>query len=398
VIRLAYFSPLPPARSGIADYSQTLLPHLAKAAELTLFVENREHAPGDLQSQFPIQSLSSYPKTRRLFDLALYQMGNSTHHDALYPLALRYPGLVVLHDYGLHHFIAHRTAGQNNYSAYVREMGYTLGPEGVALARAIRDGRAEHPLFDVPLSSRLIDHSLGLIVHSHSVASLIKEQRPDRPVRVIPALMEKAGGRLSREALGLAPETFVLASTGLVTAAKQLDLALQAFARLRKELADSHYLIIGAVHPEVDLGGIIAKLELETAVTHLGFIEDLQTFIDWTAAADVVINLRYPTAGETSATALRALAAGVPVIVNDVGWYSELPGTVASKVQPSDLEGLLAAMQQLARQPALRRKMGQAAVAYIEQHHDPGLAARQYLDFAAELLARVSQKYGGRRD
>lgn len=391
-MRLAYFSPLPPARSGIADYSRALLPHLTTEATITLFAENPDSIADDINAAFVTRPLSDYPDSRFDYDLALYQMGNSSHHDAIYKTALRYPGLVVLHDYGLHHFIADRTAGHNNYSAYIREMGYELGVAGIDLAWAIREQRAEHPLFEVPLNKRLVDRSLGLIVHSRTAAGLLA-QRTTRPVQVIPALMEKRPGQSRRETLNLPPDAIVFASLGFVTAEKRLDLALSAFSQLHQEIPNSHFLIVGDVHEKVDMPELIGHYGLEDAATCLGFIDDLQTFVDWIATADVIINLRYPTAGETSAAALRAMAAAKPVIVFDLGWYSELPDEAVIKVRPLDKEGLLAAMLQLALQPELRRQIGKTAAAHIQQHHDPARAARQYIRFAGEILAQINRKF-----
>jgi glycosyltransferase involved in cell wall biosynthesis len=277
-------------------------------------------------------------------------------------------------------------------------MGYELGIEGVNLAWAIRDRRADHPLFEVPLNNRLVDHSLGLIFHSQAVAGMLAEQTEKRPLHIIPALMERRTGQSRRDSLGLSPDTIVFASLGLVTAEKRLDLALEAFSQLRREIPDSHFLIVGDVHKAVDLPELIGRFSLEEAVTCLGFVEDLHAFVDWIATADIIINLRYPTVGESSATALRAMAAGKPVIVFDLGWYGELPDSAVVKVRPLDNEGLLAAMQQLAQQPDLRHQLGETAAAHIEQHHDPARIASQYIAFARVILAGLNRKFEAARD
>ncbi|MFZ0546351.1 MAG: glycosyltransferase family 4 protein, partial [Candidatus Promineifilaceae bacterium] len=258
----------------------------------------------------------------------------------------------------------------------------------------IRDRRAEHPLFEVPLNKRLVDRSLGLIVHSQTVAGMLAQRTAERPLHVIPALMEKRTGRTRRETLNLSPDTVIFACLGFVTAEKRLDLALEAFSQLRKEIPTSHFLIVGDVHEQVDLPGMIGRLGLEEAVTVLGFVPDLPAFVDWIETADIIINLRYPTVGESSATALRAMATGKPVIVYDLGWYGELPDWAVMKVRPLDQEGLLASMQKLAQSPGLRRRVGERAAANIEQHHDPAQIAQQYLAFCGTVLADLKYKYG----
>jgi glycosyltransferase involved in cell wall biosynthesis len=394
-LRLAYFSPLPPDHSGIADYSRALLPYLAERAHMTLYVPRPETVERPLQQTFDIRPLTNYPAERWQYDLALYQMGNSVYHEAMYPIALRYPGVTILHDWGLHHFIAHTTAGRGNYAAYVREMGYALGTAGVEQAWAVYDGRRSHALFDLPLNNRLLDRSLAVIVHSHYVQTRLSAEKNgtqafDRPVRVIPALMERQPEAKRPPHLNLPADSLVFASAGLVTASKQPELVLRAFAQLRQELPQAHFLMIGEAHEEVDLPGLLSTLGLTDAVTCTGFVESLADFCGWLLAADVVVNVRYPTVGETSATALRALAAGRPVIVFDQGWYSELPDDVSIKVPPMDEAGLLAAMRQLARSPERRQAMGQAAVHYIQTHHDPAAVAGQYIAFLQELVAHYA--------
>ena len=154
-LRIAYFSHMPPSRSGIADYSAALLPHLAELADVTVFTASAAAAPlGDI----PMMPADRYPFVRDQFDLPLYQMGNSDQHEAIYDLLLSHPGVVVLHDYFIHHFMHYHTAGQGHWTEYEWEMIYNLGAfdEGRRLARAVRHGQAAVPLFDIPLNRRLI--------------------------------------------------------------------------------------------------------------------------------------------------------------------------------------------------------------------------------------------------
>ena len=155
-----------------------------------------------------------------------------------------------------------------------------------------------------------------------------------------------------------------------------MDVALSAFARLRQIVPRTHYLIVGEAHPEVNLPALIAACGLDGGVTHLGFVADLAEFVDWIGSVDVVINLRCPTAGETSATALRALAAGCPLIVSNAGWYAELPDEVVLKAPaPTHPDTLFWLLQALAQQPARRQAMGQAARVYaLSQHSGPAVA------------------------
>jgi glycosyltransferase involved in cell wall biosynthesis len=379
-LRLAYFSPLPPSPSGIADYSAELLPYLAELADVTVFSDDHEANAIDL----PLKPTSDYPALRRDFDVPLYQMGNSDRHESMYAMMSRFPGIVVLHDYFLHHFMYFYTMKHADWIGYERDMAYPSGRDGRRLAQAVRDGRAELPLFDEPLNARLIDGAAGLIVHSRYAAERARAGPPGPAV--IPAPVTPRPGRSRREQLGVADDALIFGSFGLVTAEKRLDAALRAFRRVHERYPHSRYLLVGGVQRDVDLPGLLAELQLEKAVHHVGQVAELAEFVDWIHTADVVINLRQPTAGETSAVALRALAAGRPVVVYDHGWYAELPDEVALKVPPGDEAALFAALAGLAAEDGRRKAMGEAAAAYVRANHLPQQVARAYVAYINTVL------------
>ena len=103
-MNLAFFSPLPPEKSGIAVYSSELLPFLLKDYNIDIYTEGGTTA----------DSLSGLPDvvdahdfvwkhTQNPYDLVIYQLGNAACHDYMWPYLSRYSGLVVLHDSQLHH-------------------------------------------------------------------------------------------------------------------------------------------------------------------------------------------------------------------------------------------------------------------------------------------------------
>lgn len=385
-LRIAYFSPMPPSRSGIADYSAELLPYLAELADVTVFVDD----PAAVTAvDLPLMATADYGRHRYLFDLPLYQMGNSDQHEIIYEQMTRYPGVVVLHDYFLHHFVRHHTAGRGDWVSYGREMAYSLGSDGRRLARAVRAGQAAAPLFDVPLNRRVIDSALGLIVHSEFAASRARRERPGIPLTRIPALIKIRPGQSLRATLRIPDEAVLFGSFGQITVEKQVDPALRAFHELRDGFPAAYYLLVGEALPDVNVPSLVAELGLSDFVHHTGFVAELDRFVDWLYTADVVVNLRLPTAGETSAVALRAMAAARPLIVLDHGWYSELPDDAALKVPPGDGVALRAAMEQLAASPELRRSMGASGQEYVRRNCLPPHVARAYVDFLHAVLEPV---------
>src|SRR5262245_56547954 len=108
-MRLAFFSPLPPTRSGIADYSAALLESLRTLADVDVFEK------------------AGQPFDPGRFDAIIYQVGNNAWHDFVYETALRHPGFVVMHESNLHHLITDITIRRGDWDAYVRECEYSGG-------------------------------------------------------------------------------------------------------------------------------------------------------------------------------------------------------------------------------------------------------------------------------
>ena len=394
-MRVAYFSPLPPAHTGVADYSWELLPSLATQLEVTLFVDDVAAIDPLIVTRWSVYPIAAYGAERWNFDAAIYQLGNSFFHEAIYRTACQYPGLVVLHDYNLHHFIAERTLGRGSFGGYRRELAYNLGDAGQQLGKDIRQGKRALPLFEYPLNERVLDMSLGLIAHSEFIAAQVRRRKPPLPVKVIPAPIAMYQAVEAQHVPDWPADALIFASVGQVTASRQIDLVLRAFAEVERDVPQARCLIVGEWRlPDQSLEDLTCELKLGDKVRHIDFVERLDDFAAWIAAADVVVNLRQPSAGETSATALRTLAAGRPLIVNDTGWYHELPETVCLKVPPRDLQALTQAMLSLAQNAVLRAQMGRAAAEYAQRVHSPAYAAAQYVEFVQDCVARWQKPLG----
>jgi glycosyltransferase involved in cell wall biosynthesis len=386
--RLAYFSPLPPARTGIADYSAELLPYLARLADVTLFSDEQSQFVDPGLAGVPVYPVGEYARHHWLYDLAIYQIGNSGYHEAIGRTLLRYPGVMVLHDYGLHQLWAGQTVAKGDAGRYAREMAYELGLSGIAWAADAVAGRRPLPHFEVPLNKRFVNTALGVIVHSRYVESLLLSRNPQERVAVVPAPIALGQAPTLRSQLGLSPDACLFGSFGVVSHTKQLEAALVAFRAVRANNPQCHYLIVGPWQAhDVDVPALVNQLGLQDAVRYTGHLGSLEEFLGWLAAVDIVVNLRYPTVGETSAVALRCLAAGRVLVVYDHGWYAELPGDTCLKLPPLDQEALNAALQRLAEDETLRTSLGQRGQSYVREHHSLQGAASAYLAFVEAVLA-----------
>ena len=388
-LQLAIFTPLPPQRSGISDYSRELLPFLAELAEITLFVDNPDLVLDEIKASYVIRPYSDYATTHQQFDIPLYHLGNSSLHKSIYKTFTQFPGLVVLHDYVLHHFFSDQTAW-SDLSRYQRELGYNEGIAGTNLGwQTIFAGIDPNP-YARPLNGRVLNLSLGLIAHSQFVINKIQQHNPNLPTAKIPQLMPLQKGKSKKEALPFPEDAIIFASIGLITPSKQIEFALRAFAQIAATNSHVYYLLVGDVSADLDLDHLLNTLQIKDRVFYVGYADNLQSFVDWITTTDIIVNLRYPTTGETSATALRAMATGKPIIVFNHGWYAEIAQDACVQLPILDEQALLQSMEKLATSLTLREQIGKRALEYIETICHPKHVAQNYVDFIRTVL----QNYG----
>src|SRR5207237_7997880 len=126
-MKLAYFSPLLPQRSGISDYSEELLPYLARAADITLFVDGFQPSNREVTSRFEICDYRKQPdllKCLESFDAVIYHMGNDhRYHAGIFETTIKYPGILVLHDFALHDFFFSLAQTRWVLRLYLEEVG-----------------------------------------------------------------------------------------------------------------------------------------------------------------------------------------------------------------------------------------------------------------------------------
>src|SRR5579883_136900 len=365
-MRVAFFSPLPPSRSGIADYSETLLKHLERLVEVEAF-------PDD-----------SRPLDPSRFDVALYHMGNNPYHVFTYEAAMRHPGVVVMHESNLHHLMTDLTIRRGDWEGYLAECEYNGGPEALAYARRVRALEVGPDYDGLPMTRRLLERSRALIVHSRFMVEEMRVQGFHGPVARVPhgAWIPQTDRQAYRERLGLDELTPLVGIFGFLKPYKRIAESLRAFRRLLRMVPQAKMILVGEPHPDLEVEQLIHSLGLWANVRVLGFtpIEDFEGYI---AACDIVLNLRYPTVGESSGSLLRALGLGKAVLVSDVGAFRELPEDVCLKV-PVDAgeENLLFEyLNLLVSRPTIARELGVRARRYVEQECRWDAVAGRYADF-----------------
>lgn len=391
-MRLAYFSPLSPARSGISSYSEELLPWLAEHAEIDLFVDDYLPSHPDVCKRFEVYSQLAYGANRWAYDGAIFHLGNNLHHEGIYRTCLDYPGIIVLHDFILHGLAGGMTLPRGDEAGYAREMAYCDGLEGGKRGWRIAIEQEAATGHSYPLNRRVLDISLGVIVHSDHVKRLVLREHPlARIAKVdmgvpLPSELPQAREQ-ARQALGLTPDDLLFASFGFLTPDKRIEVVLGAFSRLLMHYPQARYMIIGEALADYGFSPIIRSLGLKERVTVTGYVP-ADTYQQLMHAADVAVNLRYPTAGETSASVLRLLSIGLPTVVSDVGWFAELPDDCCRKLVPNDKEeeNLYRTLKDLAGDVEVRCELGERARKHVEQHHSLAGAAKAYSVFIQAVL------------
>jgi glycosyltransferase involved in cell wall biosynthesis len=363
-VRVAYYSPLPPSRSGIADYSALLLPALGERVAIDVA------RPGRFRRA---------PKA----DVALYHIGNDPEAHAWIVEALRRrPGVVVLHDLVLHHLVAGITLARGDAAGYLAAMERDHGLAGRLLAYGVLDNRIP-PLWetrpqDFPLAGEVLRLATGLVVHSRTVEEGARRAGYDGPVWRIPHPAWPVPGAQPAAVDGLP----LIGCFGHLNEAKRVPQLYAAFARVRESHPETRLLLVGNATPRVSSIARPEGVVREEYVTE----ERLWSLM---SACHAIVSLRSPTMGETSGTAIRALSLGKPLVVSDVGWFSELPPEVALKVavDEGEVEALRAALELLAADERARAQMGEAARSLAEGEHR--------LERVADLYAAVLEEAAG---
>jgi glycosyltransferase involved in cell wall biosynthesis len=356
-VKVAYYSPLPPSRSGIADYSALLLPALRERVEVVVAEQGRR--PPDA-------------------DLALYHVGNDPDAHGWIVDALRErPGVVVLHEYVLHHLIAGITIGRGNGRAYLEAMERELGVAGRLLGLGVLDNLL--PLLwetqpeRFPLAGTVLDDARGLIVHSHYVGERARAAGYAGPLWRIPHPAWPMREVAPATDVGGAP---LVGCFGYLNMNKRIPELLEAFASLRRRRPDARLLLVGGAGERFDVERRLERLGLTDGVQRLDYVPEERMW-SLMAACDVLVNLRYPTMGETSGSVIRALSLGKALVVSDVGWFRELPDDAVLKVAVDEFEvQTLEAAMGLAVEHA--GTLGTAARAYVEREHSLERVAGDY--------------------
>jgi glycosyltransferase involved in cell wall biosynthesis/SAM-dependent methyltransferase len=402
-VRIAWFSPLPPTPSGIADYSFELLPALAERSEVHAFCPQtgpRWRRSVRAPLGIPIFDPARFEALASQYDAVFYHLGNNPFHAFVYRASLQWPGIAVLHELVLHHLIEYLMFGEGRYdiSAYRALLESEYSEAGTELAHLREVGAVTgFDLFMFPLSGHVLRSSRGAVVHTWSARDRIREVSPDLPSTVIahhagrpPEQVAGVSRGEARRRLSLPPDAFLVGQFGFATRPKQPVAVLDGFQRLLEVRRDALLLIVGDNQLGVGLTEAIRRRGLQQHVRTTGYVDPVRFHLH-VKAVDAVVNLRYPNAGEASGTFTRALAEGRAAIVNNLGSFAEAPRDVCLKVEVDRDQGEEVGRHliRLAQDPGFKSGLEARAKAYARSELDPARCADGYLEMARRLAHRT---------
>lgn len=365
--RIQWVSPTPPLRTGIANYTADMFAAVDGRWRIAAIGED-----GSAVGHY--KSISALPQRRFRDDLpTVIHLGNSEFHDFGFDTARRMSAIVVLHDTFLHHAHASRAIRQGRTRQYWQDLQGEYGDAGVRAGRDLFAGRDPVDLASFPMFEPYARKARAIVVHNRAAHEAVRSRVPDARVHVVPMGIPIPAAfprDVSRSSLGLPEGAFVICSITHVNPNKRISVVLRAMRRLISGIPNAILVLAGTGSDSDDLTREIEILRLRDHVRQFGYVDDPMARAI-ASASDACVNLRYPTTGETSASLLRLLGAGLPVLVTDAGASAELPDGVGLRVPigEHEVDIIAALLKNLAEDPDLRADAGLAAKEFVRSRH-----------------------------
>ena len=394
--RIALVTPLPPQRSGVADYSYRLLQHLTDRCAVDAYVEVDPafvSAP-ERVAVVPLRLLDATERARGRYDAVVYCLGNSEFHAEALAALRRRPGIVLGHDVRLSGLYTWTAANRpdlepRGFHGALRSMyGHRLPPEVGAAGWLSYEEATRYGIY---MAQEAIALSQRFLVHSHYAAQVAR-------------LDGLPGDEKKIEVLGFAcPDTEefprresvepIVATFGLVAPVKQTHKVVEAFGRIAGDHPTARLAVVGPAGAEralEDCQELVETLGLADRADVTGEVDDEQ-FRSWIGRTTLAVQLRQTSNGESAGSVADCFAAGTPTVVPSFGSWRELPEECVVKVERDvDAESLAGVLDRLLRDEKQRTAVGQAGRDYARAH-----SFRQVADALVEVLEGDSPSWPG---
>lgn len=398
--RLAYVSPLPPEKSGIADYSAELLPELAAHYDIEVVVTQNAVTDPWIAANFPVRSVEWFSSHAESYDRILYHFGNSGFHQHMFALLERHPGVVVLHDFFMSGVVDLVDFSGAMPGAFDRALYESHGYPALMARRKL--GR-EAAMWQYPCNKSVLNNALGIIVHSKFSMQLAEAWYGEgtaahwKLIPLLRAMPEKIDRMAARQKLELSDDDFLVCSFGLLGPIKLNDRLLETWVNSPLAQDKRCHLVFVGENPASDYGkNLLQKIEesdCQGRIQITGFASQ-ELYRTYLAAADAAVQLRTKSRGETSAAIFDCMAYGVPTIINMHGSSADLPDDALIKLPDEfSIAELSDSLVSIRNDAEGSRILANRAIDYIRRAHHPAKIGMQYRD-AIEVLSTDS--YGAR--
>ncbi len=315
--RVAVLTPLPPARSGVADYSAPMCAELAKRVELHVLTPTAEaECPPGAASIGPI---SPTPLLSSRYDRVVSVMGNSMFHLDILRLMLKHGGAAIQHDGRMLDLYAGHIGFEKTERMAEAEMGRPLRPNEIWHWLA-----GDFPS-EALILAEIAARAEPLMMHSRAGAMDVS-RRYGAPVTYLPFGIYRTipeselGPRARHDArarIGIEPRTVLLASFGYVHPTKSPVDCIWALDLLRSWGIPARLHFVGApLMPTEPLVALADDLGLSAHIRLLDTFVNEGEYRDHLIGADIGVQLRVGTAGAVSGALADCVAAGLPTVAS----------------------------------------------------------------------------------
>ena len=384
---MLYASPLPPQKSGISDYSVALIKALSKVYDITLYT-------GNYILDEP--SLAEYPVLRHgydeidfdSFDYRIYNIGNHPgFHGFIYEAAIKHPGMVILHDFMLYYLFTGYYQKQNDL--YSKLYSQNDLESFLEVKRAVKKNGPDllnqsELTFKLSLNKELLSSGNKIMVHSEYarekvLSTGVIDEKMVRKINHLAHVDTENESFISKEDLfskyNIPTDAFVISSLGYIAPTKLNREICEAIKSISSYCSKKLcYVMAGDgdyVDDELEFGKIIKT----------GYVGEKE-FNSFVCHSDLIVNLRNPSVGETSGAMIRILQLGKASIINDIGWFAEIPDDCAVKLGLENIESNLEkCISKMIDDEAGKKAMGENAAAYIKKEFAPEIIVEQIREF-----------------
>ena len=352
---LAFISPLSPQQTGIATYSEELLAYLSHYYIITTISTQKE--------------AEIFKTNHTIYDRVLLHLGNSAFHTYMLDLLQTIPAVIVLHDFYLNNLFAH--SKKLSRILLYKEHGY----------QALIDKKK-----DYPCNKTILNDAIGIITHSHYSQKLLSNFYSDIDFTnhtIIPLLREpsQSNNLFTKEQLNLPKDSFIVCSFGVLSPNKLNQDLLDAWKCSSLSSNPKNYLIfVGKQDNSTQTVKLTKQISKQNNIIITGWTDN-KTFQSYLNIADLAVQLRTDSRGESSATLLDTMNHSIPTIANDNGSVSELPKETFFMLNDTfSLDDLRSALESLYNDKAKRQTLLKNAKNYITNTHDPKKCAKLYYE------------------